>query len=177
MLSLHWRRAQPEPKPTTADLVARRVQEWQRHFPDADDVDAYRRLFPRHSPLPWHLVESTQGDLLALLAGRVPAGIGVPALFGLTVLFSDHFKAADASRATLAMIVHELPPAQARTLLATLADSWHNAEAGAYEHRTPQIRDSLRRALRRLASTGVDTTGVLDAIADQMDYAVEFREQ
>ena len=80
---------------------------FQRSVDEAD----YRRAFLRYSPLFWDVVRSDQRELLRLLVDRVPADIGVPAIFGLSVTFIGHPKSDEAARATLAMIVNELMPA------------------------------------------------------------------
>lgn len=154
--------------PTTAELRARRALEWERAFLGASREDDYRRAFLRYSPLFWDIVQSTQCELLRLLVGRAPAEIGVPAIFGLTVLFGHHGKPDDAARATLAMIVNELEPAHARTLLISLADAWHNAERRAYDERGRVVADEFSRSLRRLRTTAAEEGGAISAIEAQV---------
>lgn len=159
--------------PTTADLRAQRAAEWERTFPGASDLDAYRRAFLDYSPLYWDLVQSTQRDLLAILVGRVPANLGVPAIFALSLLYSRHGKPDDAARATLATIVNDLPPAHARTLLSTLSDAWHNAQRRPYDERPVAILTEVRHALRRLQTTSAEETGAISAIQEQIAFAWE----
>lgn len=155
--------------PTTAELRAEREADWARVFAGAADEGDYRRTFLRYSPLLWDIVQSTQGDLLRLLVGRVPAEMGVAAIFAVTVLFAHHGKPDDAARATLATIVHDLAPAHARTLLVALADAWHNAERRAYEERSAVVAAEFGTALRRLQATGAEETGAISAIAEQLE--------
>lgn len=157
--------------PTTAELRARREEEWGRLFPGPGDEEDYRRAFLRFSPLYWDIVQSTQQQLLQVLLYRVPAELGVPAIFGLSVLFGRHGRPDDAARATLAMIVNELSAAHARALIVALADAWENAERRAYEERGRLVADEFRRALRRLEGTTADATGAVLAIEDQVALA------
>ena len=157
--------------PTTAELRARRDDEWTRLFPGSSDEEDYRRAFLRFSPLYWDIVQSTQQDLLRVLVSRVPAELGVPAIFGLSVLYSRHGRPDDAARATLAMIVNELPAAHARSLIVALADAWQNAERRPYEARGREVADEFRRALRRLEGTAADAMGTVVAIEEQVALA------
>jgi len=157
--------------PTTAELRARREEEWNRLFPAAGDEEDYRRAFLRFSPLYWDIVQSTQQELLQVLLYRVPAELGVPAIFGLSVLYSRHGRPDDAARATLAMIVNELPAPHARALIVALADAWQNAERSAYEERGRQVADEFARALRRLEGTVADADGTVLAIEEQVALA------
>ncbi len=154
--------------PTTAELRARREAEWARHFRGPAGEEEYRRTFLRYSPLLWDIVQETQRDLLRLLVGRVPAEIGVPVIFSLTVALSHHPKADDAARATLATIVNDLTPAHARTVLVALADAWHNAEQRPYDERGPAIAAEVADTLRRLETTSADETGAISAILEQI---------
>lgn len=153
-------------EPTTAEIRASREREWAERFPGASAIDDYRKAFLRYSPLFWDVVQSTQRELLRLLVGRVPADLGVPAIFGLTVVFGSHPKADDATRAALAMIVNELPPAQARTLLVSLADGWQNAERSPYDQRGPIVGREFSRALGRLRPTSAESAGTITTLAD-----------
>ena len=159
--------------PTTAELRARREEEWSRLFPGPGDEEDYRRAFLRFSPLYWDIVQSTQQSLLQVLLCRVPAELGVPAIFGLSVLYSRHGRPDDAARATLAMIVNELPAAHARALIVALADAWQNAERSAYEERGRLVADEFGRALRRLEGTAADADGTVRAIEEQIALAWE----
>src|SRR5687768_11041686 len=105
-----------------------RAEQWAAHFDAPSATIDYRRAFLRYSPLGWDIVESTQRELLRLLVGRVPAELGVPAIFSLSAIFSGHVKAEDATRAIIGTIVNELSPAHARTLLVSLSDAWQNAQ-------------------------------------------------
>ncbi|HEU5422967.1 MAG TPA: hypothetical protein VFU72_05460, partial [Nitrolancea sp.] len=150
--------------PTTADMREERERAWAERFPGPSSLEDYRRGFLRYSPLFWDIVQSSQHDLLRLLTGRVPAELGVPAIFGLTVLFGRHPKADAATRAALGMIVNELQPGQARTLLVSLADAWQNAERRPYDQRGPQVADEFERALRRLALSQAEDDGVISTL-------------
>lgn len=175
-MAIFRRRQRPEAEagpPTTADLRAQRAAEWQRWFPGAAAEAEYRRAFLQYSPLMWEIVQSTQRELLALLVGRVPAELGVPAIFALSLLYSRHAKPDDAARATLATIVHELAPAHARTLLAALSDAWHNAQRCPYDARAPLVREEFTRALRRLATTSAEEAGAISAIQQQIAFGWE----
>lgn len=151
--------------PTTADVREERERAWAERFPGPSSLEDYRRGFLRFSPLFWDIVQSTQRDLLRLLTGRVPAELGVPAIFGLTVLFGRHPKADDATRAALGMIVNELSPGQARTLLVSLADAWQNAERRPYDQRGPQVAAEFARALHRLELTHAEDDGVISSLS------------
>jgi hypothetical protein len=162
-------RSQAEPataEPTTAEIREARDRDWAERFPGPSQLDDYRKAFLRYSPLFWDIVQSTQRDLLRLLVGRVPAELGVPAIFGLTVVFGAHPKADDATRASLAMIVNELAPAQARTLLVSLADGWQNAEHCPYDQRGPLVAREFRRALERLRTTSAESSGAITSLID-----------
>ncbi|MBX5445859.1 hypothetical protein [Sphaerobacter sp.] len=160
-------------QPTTADLRAQRAAEWARHFSGPAGLEDYRKAFLRYSPLFWDIVESTQRELLALLVNRVPADLGVPAIFALSLLYSRHGKPDDAARATLAIIVNDLSPAHARTLLATLSDAWHNAQRCPYDERPAAILAEVRPALRRLQTTSAEETGAISAIQEQIAFGWE----
>ena len=159
------RRRQEEPIPTTADIREARERAWAERFPGPAALDDYRRAFLRYSPLFWDIVQSTQRDLLHLLTGRVPAELGVPAIFGLTVIFGHHPKADDATRAALAMIINELPPAQARTVLISLSDAWQNAERRPYDQRGPVVAVEFQRTLNRLVTTHAEDSGVISSLS------------
>lgn len=127
----------------------------------ADDVfagdasrEAYQRAFRVHTPATWELIESGHDDLLRLLVGKIPAELGVPVIFGVSVLFAGHPKGDDAGRALLATALTDLAPRRSRTVLVTLADAWHNAERQAFDQRADALRAALQQALRRL--TAVD---------------------
>lgn len=157
--------------PSTAEIRAEREQQWRTYFQGASGEEDYRRAFLRYSPLFWDIVQSTQRDLLRVLVGRVPAEMGVAAIFSLSVLYARHGKPDDAARATLATIVNDLSPAHARTLLVTLADAWHNAERRSYEERGQTVAEEFRRSLRRLESTAAEETGAISAIEEQVRLA------
>lgn len=159
--------------PTTAMLRAERAREWAACFPGDASEDAYRVRFARHSPLPWGVVHSAQGDLLRLLIGRVPADLGVPALLAVTTLTARHPKPEEAARAALATVLHDLRPAHARTVLATLADAWNNAERAGYDERTRMVAAELLRVTRRLATASAEAEGALTTLLEQLDLAHE----
>lgn len=154
--------------PTTAELRAQREAEWATYFRGPSSEADYRQAFLRYSPLYWDIVESTQRGMLRLLVDRVPAEIGVAAIFGLTVLFGKHGKPEDATRATLAILLNDLTPAHAWTLMVALADAWHNAERQPYERRGAAVAEEFGAALRRLASTDAEETGAISAIQEQI---------
>ncbi|MCM8749500.1 hypothetical protein NET02_10105 [Thermomicrobiaceae bacterium CFH 74404] len=158
-----------EPRPTTAMLRAERAREWEACFPGDASEEAYRVVFLRYSPLPWPLVHAAQGDLLRLLIKRVPAELGVPALLAVTALTATHPKPEAAARAALATLLNDLRPVHARTVLATLADAWSNAERAAYDQRGQLIAAELARSARRLATAGADTEGALSTLMEQLE--------
>lgn len=174
-MSIFRRRRRQRPDedapPTTAELRAQREAQWAAAFPGPSAADDYRRTFLRFSPLYWELVQSTQRELLALLIDRVPAELGVPAIFALTALYANHRKPDDAARATLAIITGEIPPAHARTLLVALADAWHNAERQPYDARTTVVTAEFTQALRRLESTSAESSGAISAIREQIEFS------
>lgn len=150
--------------PTTAELREERARQWTAYFSGPSDEADYRRAFLRYSPLFWDIVRSDQRELLRLLVGRVPADIGVPAIFGLSVTFIGHPKADEAARATLAMIVNELMPQHARTLLVCLADAWDNASNAPYHQRGEIVSKEFMRAIQRLEATPANDHGVISSI-------------
>lgn len=163
-------------EPTTGEIRAQRARDWATLFQGPASEEDYRRAFLRYSPLFWDIVQSTQRSLLLVLVDRVPADLGVAAIFSLTVLYGHHGKPDDAARATLSVIVNDLAPAHARTLLVTLADAWHNAERRPYEERGAAVAAEFCQALRRLESTAAEETGAISMIQEQVrDALVERR--
>ncbi len=150
--------------PTTAELRDERARQWTTYFSGPSEETDYRRAFLRYSPLFWDVVRSDQRELLRLLVGRVPADIGVPAIFGLSVTFIGHPKSDEAARATLAMLVNELSPQHARTLLVCLADAWHNVSNAPYHQRGEIVAQEFLRAIARLEATPANEQGVITSI-------------
>lgn len=155
------------PEPTTASIREQRANEWAGYFEGPSSQEDYRRAFLRQSPLPWEIVQATQQDLLRLLVGQVPAALGVPAVFGLTVLFSDHPKPDEAAFAILATIINDLTPAVAHTMLTALADAWQDAQQQPYDERGAQMAKQVTRAIRRLCSAYSEGNEALRYIAQQ----------
>jgi hypothetical protein len=169
ILGRRQRERERERAPTTAELREARARDWATCFSGPSEERVYRRAFLRYSPLGWHLIVSSQGDLLRLLLGRVPAELGVPAIFGITALFGRHPKADDAALATLGTIVNELDPRHARTLLVSLADGWANAGHRPYEERGAIVSKEFSRAVVRLGSTSAEESGAISTIAALLD--------
>ncbi len=159
--------------PTTAELRDERARQWTAYFSGPSAEADYRRAFLRYSPLFWDVVRSDQRELLRLLVGRVPADIGVPAIFGLSVTFIGHPKSDEAARATLAMIVNELMPQHARTLLVCLADGWQNASKAPYFQRGEVVAAELMRTVQRLEATPANGNGVISSIRALLDRCDE----
>lgn len=111
---------------------------------------AYQQAFLTHTTASWELVEQAQGDLLALLVDRVPAGVGAEVILGLAALFRERSDGDAAGRALLATAMGGLRPGYAWTLLVAIADAFANAEAGRFDERPAAIGAGLARALRRL---------------------------
>ena len=156
----------------------RRAEVWSAAFPGDASREAYRAEFQAHTPLSWDLVQSSQLDLLRMLANRVPADIGVPVILGLSVLFGSHPKADQASAALLGTITRELEPRRARTLLVTLGTAWRASERASFDGRAGVIQSEMLRALRRL-STAELTSNERDSLrflGEQLDDAVPDRE-
>jgi hypothetical protein len=169
-LPILGRRQRERERPaTTAELREARARDWATCFTGPAEERDYRRAFLRYSPLGWDLIVSTQGNLLRLLLGRVPAELGVPAIFGITALFGRHPKADDAALATLGTIVNELDPRHARTLLVSVADGWANAERQPYEERGAIVSKEFSRAVIRLGSTSAEASGAISTIAALLD--------
>jgi len=158
------RQEKPAQLPTTAELRDERARQWTALFSGPSDEADYRRAFLRYSPLFWDVVRSDQRELLRLLVNRVPADIGVPAIFGLSVTFIGHPKSDEAARATLAMVVNELTPRHARTLLVALADAWHNVSNAPYYQRGEIVSREFLRAIDRLETTPANDQGVITSI-------------
>jgi len=167
------REEQPTQEPTTAELRDERARQWALCFVGPSAEADYRRAFLRYSPVFWDIVRSAQHDLLRLLVDRVPAEIGVPSVFGLSVIFVSHPKAEEATRATLAMIVNELAPVHARTLLIALADAWENAARSPYYQRGEQVSRELLQTLQRLETTSANDNGVISSIRVLVDRGVD----
>ncbi len=129
-------------------LVSGPVDAWAPR--DDASPEAYREAFLGHTTASWELVEQAQGDLLRLLAGRVPASVGVRVMLGLAVLFRDHPAGDAAGQALLATAMDDLRPGYAWTLLVALADGFATAEAGRFDLRPSVVHTELARALRRL---------------------------
>lgn len=117
---------------------------------DPRSAVAYRLGFQRYAPVAWDVIERAQGDLLRLLVGKLPADLGVPAILGANVLFETHPKAEQASFSFLATGMNELDPRRARTLFATLADSWKAAARLPLERRAELMRRDVLRTVARL---------------------------
>lgn len=124
---------------------------WEDVFGGDASREAYQREFRAHTSATWELVESGHDDLLRLLVRRVPADLGAPAIFALSVLFAGHPKGDDAGRALLGTVLSDLSPPRARTMLVTLADAWHNAERQPIDRRAGVLRAALLQAARRLS--------------------------
>ena len=163
------RQERPTQEPTTAELRDERTRQWEICFAGPSTEADYRRAFLRYSPVFWDIIQSAQHDLLRLLVDRVPSEIGVPAIFGLSVIFVTHPKAEEATRATLAMIVNELMPVHARTLLIALADAWENAANSPYYQRGEQVSLELSQTLQRLEVTAANANGVISSIRVLID--------
>lgn len=166
-------RRQPRPaeentEPTTASIREQRTSEWAKYFEGPSGQDDYRRAFLSQSPLPWEIVQATQRDLLRLLISHVPSDLGVPAIFGLTVLFSKHPKPDEAALAILATIINDLTPAVAHALLVSLADAWRDAQRLPYDLRGTQIASQVTKTVRRLESTYTEGSEVLAYITQQI---------
>lgn len=155
-------------EPTTASIREQRAAEWSSYFEGPSNPENYRQAFLRESPLSWEIVQETQRDLLRLLVGRVPSNLGVPAVFGLTVLFNEHPKPDEAAFAILATIVNDLTPAAAHALITTLADAWLAAQKWPYDERGPQIADRVARTVHRLEATFSEGHEALVYIAQQI---------
>lgn len=163
------RQEKPTRLPTTAELRDERSRQWSTYFTGAATEADYRRAFLRYSPLFWDIVRSDQRELLRLLVDRVPADIGVPAIFGLSVTFIGHPKADEATRATLAMIVNELSPQHARTLLVSLADAWDNATNAPYHQRAEIVTREFMRTIERLEVTPANEAGVITSVRELVE--------
>jgi hypothetical protein len=155
-------------EPTTASIRELRTTEWSGYFEGRSNPEDYRQAFLRQSPLPWEIVQATQRDLLRLLVGRVPADLGVPAVFGLTVLFNEHPKPDEAAFAILATIVNELPPAAAHALMNALADARQAAQQWPYDERGKRIADQVTRTVHRLEVTSGEGSEALRYITQQI---------
>ena len=90
----------------------------------------------------------------------------MPVILALNVLFTNRPKGDDAARATLAMIVNDLEPAHARTLLVGLADSWQNSLRRPYDRRRGTLIREFDQVLSRLAPTPAGDTGVVPLIRE-----------
>ncbi len=171
------RQEKSAPLPTTAELRDSRARQWTASFSGPSEEADYRRAFLRYSPLFWDVVRSDQRELLRLLVGRVPADVGVPAIFGLSVTFIGHPKSDEAARATLAMVVNELTPQHARTLLVCLADAWHNVSNAPYYQRGEIVAQEFLRAIGRLEVTPANDQGVITSIRLLVERCDEAEEE
>ncbi len=162
------RPAEENAEPTTASIRELRAAEWSSYFEGPSNLENYRQAFLRQSPLPWEIVQATQRDLLRLLVGRVPADLGVPAVFGLTVLFNEHPKPDEAAFAILATIVNDLPPPAAQALMNALADAWRAAQQWPYDERGRRIADQVTRTVQRVEATSSEGSEALLYITQQI---------
>jgi len=153
---------------TTAELRAKRMQEWAHWFTGEASVPAYRTALAKHTSLAWEALWDAQSDLLRLLVDRVPAELGAPALLAIITLSARHSKPDEAGRALLATLVNELAPGHAYTVFAALADAWANVAATPYAEREQRIRAALCRVFRQLAAAGADREGALQTLAVQL---------
>ncbi len=62
------------------------------------------------------------------------------------------------------MIVNELTPQHARTLLVCLADAWQNASNAPYYQRGEFVAAELMRTIQRLEMTPANANGVISSI-------------
>lgn len=149
-----WQRRQGKQEQDEEDPLAEttRADTWTQIFPGDSSSRAYQSRFQAHTPLSWELVESGQGNLLRMLVNRVPADIGVPVVLGLSVLYSSHAKADQASESLLATMVREMDPRRARTMLVCLATAWQSAEGTSFDGRAGLIQTEMLRTLRRLST-------------------------
>jgi hypothetical protein len=151
-----------------------RAESWSAAFPGDASREAYRSEFRTHTPLAWELVQSSQLDLLRMLANRVPADIGVPVVLGLSVLFGSHPKADQASASLLGTIVRELEPRRARTLLVTLGTAWRASERASFDGRAGVIQSDMLLALRRLSTADLTPTerDAMRFLGEQLEDAI-----
>lgn len=140
-------------------------QTWRDMFPGDASREAYQLAMRPLTPLSWDVIEESDGDLLRLLIGRVPAELGGMVIFGLAVLFSGHPKAEQASVSMLATIVNEVEPGRARTLLIALSDGWRTASSSQIDQRSHIVRAELATALRRLRAVAMP-----DAERNSLDF-------
>ncbi len=157
-----------EREPTTADIREQHAKAWDSTFDGPTHPEEYRRAFLLHSPLPWEILQSTQQDLLRLLIGRVPAELGVPAIFGLTVLFSHHPKPDEAAYVVLATVNNELAPVHARDILTTLGEAWRDAQQRPYEGRGAAVASRLRQMLDQLVPASDEERGAIDYLTQHI---------
>lgn len=159
---------------STEDAAPSSAESWSSAFPGDANREAYRTEFQTHTPLSWELVQSSQLDLLRMLANRVPADIGVPVILGLSVLFGSHPKADQASASLLGTIVRELEPRRARTLLVTLGTAWRASERASFDGRAGVIQADMLLTIRRLSTADL-TTAERDAmrfLGEQLEDAI-----
>lgn len=97
----------------------------------------------------WDVVETAQGDLLAMLIDRVEPATGVPVLLGLSTISRDHDEDAQA-KTILTAIMNGLDPKFAKTILASLAAGWRTAAGRPIDAGPELIRAEGQRAVRRL---------------------------
>jgi hypothetical protein len=136
-----------EPDAEQPPVEPTRAEAWAALFPGDGSLRAYQSQFRAHTPLSWELVESGQSNLLRMLVNRVPADIGAPVVLGLSVLYSAHSKADQASESLLATMTREVEPRRARTMLA-----WQAAEGTSFDGRAGMIQSEMLRTVRRLST-------------------------
>jgi hypothetical protein len=151
-----------------------RAEAWIALFPGDSSLRAYQSRFQTHTPLSWELVESGQDNLLKMLVNRVPADIGVPVVLGLSVLYSAHSKADQASESLLATMTREVEPRRARTMLVCLATAWQAAEGTSFDGRAEMIQSEMLRTLRRLSTVDLSPAerDALRFLQEQLEGAV-----
>lgn len=124
--------------------------DWMKLFPDDRSREAYRRAMLSRAPMSWEVIEDSQEDLLELIVGRVSADIGVQVILGVSLLFRGHSDAERASQSLLSMIMNDIAPPRARTMLIAMCDAWDGAQRQPPYKGPDFMRAAVARAVRRL---------------------------
>lgn len=130
--------------------------DWDQIFPDDSSREAYQQAMRRLTPLDWTVLESSQGDLLDLLIGRVSADTGSAAILALAMMFRDRDRADERSLELLQLIMMRIAPRRAKTILVSLALAWRSAVKQPLDRGPRLLEDELRRTVRRLLLAEID---------------------
>lgn len=125
-------------------------QPWNTVYSGDSSLEAYQEQFQQLAPVSWDVIETTQGDLLAMLVNRVEAATGAPIILALGRLSRAHPGGDSLPNDMLATIMEHFTPRRAKTLFASLVAGWRTSTGHAIDQAPEIIAGELARAIRRL---------------------------